>query len=76
MATKKKTVVEKTTEDIATPETMENVSVDTWEPVKPVATPKKEVKERTYDELVVLSREEYLAVEKDIREGKATVKPQ
>lgn len=64
MATKKKTVVEKTTEDIVE------------ETVKPVATPRKEVKERTYDELVVLSREEYLAVEKDIREGKATVKPQ
>ena len=68
MATKKKTVVEETTEDI--------VETPVEETVKPVVTPKKEVKERTYDELVVLSREEYLAVEKDIREGKATVKPQ
>lgn len=68
MATKKKTVVEETTEDI--------VETPIKETVKPVASPKNEVKERTYDELVLLPREEYLKVEKDIRDGKATVKPQ
>lgn len=36
---------------------------------------KKEVKEWTYDELVLLPREEYLAVAADIKAGKAKVKP-
>ena len=65
MATKKKKVVEKSIEDIVeTP----------VEAVKPVETPKQEVKEWTYDELVVLPREEYLKVEQAIRTGKAKVK--
>ena len=42
--------------------------------VKPAPTPKKEVKEWTYDELVILPREEYLKVEADIRAGRAKVK--
>ena len=65
MATKKKKVVERSIEDIVeTP----------VEAVKPVETPKQEVKEWTYDELVVLPREEYLKVEQAIRTGKAKVK--
>lgn len=39
----------------------------------PVVEPKQEVKVWTYDELVVLPRDEYLRVEKDIRSGKAKV---
>lgn len=62
MATKKKKVVEKVIEKSPVEE------------VKPVATPKPEVKEWTYDELVLLPREEYLKVEQAIRTGKAKVK--
>ena len=65
MATKKKKVVERSIEDIV------ETPVET---VKPVETPKEEVKEWTYDELVVLPREEYLKVEQAIRTGKAKVK--
>ena len=65
MATKKKKVVERSIEDIVeTP----------VEEAKPVEAPKEEVKEWTYDELVVLPREEYLKVEQAIRTGKAKVK--
>ena len=65
MATKKKKVVEKVIEKA--------VETPVEEAVKPVATP-KEVKEWTYDELVLLPREEYLKVEQAIRTGKAKVK--
>jgi hypothetical protein len=66
MATKKKKVVEKVIEK----------PIEEVKPVevKPVATPKPEVKEWTYDELVLLPREEYLKVEQAIRTGKAKVK--
>ena len=37
--------------------------------------PKKEVKVWTYEELVLLPRDEYLAVAADIKAGKAKVKP-
>ena len=37
---------------------------------------KPEVKERSYDELVLLSREDFLRVERDVRLGKAKFKPQ
>ena len=40
-----------------------------------VVAPKHEVKEWTYDELVLLPRDEYLAVAADIKAGKAKVKP-
>ena len=70
MATKKKKVVGKTVEDIV------ETPVKVEETVKPVAAPQKEVKEWTYDELVVLPREEYLKVEQAIRTGKAKVKAQ
>lgn len=66
MATKKKKVVEKVIEKA--------VEAPVEETVKPVATPKPEVKEWTYDELVLLPREEYLKVEQAIRTGKAKVK--
>lgn len=65
MAIKKKKVVEKTVEDI--------VETPVVETVKPAA-PKAEVKEWTYDELVLLPRAEYLQVEADIKAGKAKVK--
>jgi hypothetical protein len=64
MAIKKKKVVEKTVEDI-TPEVVEEI-----------VTPKKEVKEWTYDELVLLPRAEYLQVQADIKAGRAKVKQQ
>ena len=38
-----------------------------------VVEPKQEVKVWTYDELVVLPRDEYLKVENDVRSGKARV---
>ena len=57
MATKKKTkAVETKVEAKAEPK------VETK-----VEAPKEEVKVRTYDELVILPREEYLKVEADIR---------
>ena len=43
--------------------------------VEEVVPPKHEVKEWTYDELVLLPRDEYLAVAADIKAGKAKVKP-
>jgi hypothetical protein len=64
MAIKKKKVVEKTVEDI-TPEVVEKAE-----------TPKQEVKEWTYDELVLLPRAEYLQVQADIKAGRAKVKQQ
>jgi hypothetical protein len=64
MAIKKKKVVEKTVEDI-TPEVVEEI-----------VTPKQEVKEWTYDELVLLPRAEYLQVQADIKAGRAKVKQQ
>jgi len=64
MAIKKKKVVEKTVEDIVV------TPVETVEP----AAPKEEVKEWTYDELVLLPRAEYLQVEAAIKAGKAKVK--
>ena len=36
----------------------------------------EEVKERSYDELVVLPREEFLKVQADVRAGKAKFKQQ
>ncbi|MBO7716770.1 MAG: hypothetical protein J6S85_24600 [Methanobrevibacter sp.] len=68
MTVKKKKVVEKTIEDI--------VETPVEETVKPIATPKAEVKEWTYDELVILPRAEYLKVEADIKAGRAKVKQQ
>lgn len=62
MAIRKKKLVEKTVEDI-TPEVVEKAE-----------TPKPQVKEWTYDELVILPRAEYLKVEADIKAGRATVK--
>jgi len=44
------------------------------EVVEEYVAPKNEVKVWTYDELVVLPRDEYLKVECDIRAGKAKVK--
>lgn len=70
MATKKKKVVERSIEDIV------ETPVKVEEAVKPVEAPKQEVKEWTYDELVILPREEYLKVEQAIRTGKAKVKAQ
>jgi hypothetical protein len=64
MAIKKKKVVEKTVEDITPVE----------EVVEETVTPKKEVKEWTYDELILLPREEYLKIKSDIRSGKAKIK--
>jgi hypothetical protein len=66
MAIKKKKVVEKTVEDIVE-SPVENT-------VKSVETPKEEVKQWTYDELILLPREEYLSVKQDIRSGKAKIK--
>lgn len=66
MAIKKKKVVEKTIEDI--------VETPVEETVKPIETPKQEVKEWTYDELILLPREEYLKIKSDIRSGKAKIK--
>lgn len=37
---------------------------------------KSEVKERTYDELVLLSREDFLKVQAEVKAGKAKFKPQ
>lgn len=68
MAIKKKKVVEKVVEKA--------VETPVEETVKPTPTPKQEVKEWTYDELVLLPRDEYLKVEQDIRTGKAKVKQQ
>lgn len=69
MAIKKKKVVEKVVEKAPVEE------VTPIEEVNPTPTPKPEVKEWTYDELVLLPREEYLKVEQAIRTGKAKVKP-
>jgi phosphoribosyl-ATP pyrophosphohydrolase len=66
MAIRKKKVVEKVVEKA--------VETPVEETVKPAPTPKKEVKEWTYDELVILPRAEYLKVEADIKAGRATVK--
>ncbi len=44
------------------------------EEVVEIDAPKPEVKVWTYEELVVLPRDEYLKVESDIRAGKAKVK--
>lgn len=68
MATRKKKVVEEAIEN--------TVEAPVEETVKPVAAPKQEVKEWTYDELVLLPRDEYLKVEQAIRTGKAKVKQQ
>ena len=68
MAIKKKKIVEKTIEDI--------VETPVEETVKPIETPKQEVKIWTYDELVLLPREEYLKIEADIKAGRAKVKQQ
>ena len=67
MAIKKKKVVEKTIEEISPVE-------EAKETAKPIATPKEEVKQWTYDELILLPREEYLSVKQDIRSGKAKIK--
>jgi hypothetical protein len=68
MAIKKKKVVEKTIEDI--------VEAPIEDTVKSVETPKEEVKQWTYDELVLLPRAEYLQVQADIKAGRAKVKQQ
>lgn len=44
------------------------------EEVVEIDAPKPEVKVWTYEELVILPRDEYLKVESDIRAGKAKVK--
>lgn len=44
------------------------------EEVVELDAPKSEVKVWTYEELVILPRDEYLKVESDIRAGKAKVK--
>jgi len=62
----------------ATPEVEETPKVvEAKEEVKPVKveTPKQEVKVWTYDELVLLSRADYLKAKEDIRSGKAQLKP-
>ena len=70
MAIKKKKVEKKVVEKaVETPVNVEEI-------VKPTPSPKEEVKEWTYDELVLLPREEYLKVEQAIRTGKAKVKQQ
>jgi hypothetical protein len=66
MAIRKKKVVEKAVE--------KPVKTPVVEAEKPIETPKKEVKEWTYDELVLLPRAEYLKVEADIKAGIAKVK--
>jgi len=61
-----------------TPEVEETPKVvEAKEEVKPVKveTPKQEVKVWTYDELVLLSRADYLKAKEDIRSGKAQLKP-
>lgn len=63
MATKKKTVK-------ATPKVE---VIEKKVEIAPVEEPKQEVKVWTYDELVVLPRDEYLKVENDVRSGKARV---
>lgn len=68
MAIKKKKVEKKVVEKaVETPVKVEEIA-------KPTPAPKEEVKEWTYDELVLLPREEYLKVEQAIRTGKAKVK--
>lgn len=62
----------------ATPKVEEAIEevVEAKEEVKPVVeTPKQEVKVWTYDELVLLSRADYLKAKEDIRSGKAQLKP-
>jgi len=63
----------------ATPKVEEAIEevVEAKEEVKPVKveTPKQEVKVWTYDELVLLSRADYLKAKEDIRSGKAQLKP-
>ena len=66
MAIRKKKVVEKAVE--------KPVKTPVVEAEKPIEATKKEVKEWTYDELVILPRAEYLKVEADIKAGRATVK--
>lgn len=66
MAIRKKKVVEKVVEKA--------VETPIEETVKPTPAAKPQVKEWTYDELVILPREEYLKVEADIKAGKAKVK--
>lgn len=70
MATKK--VLKKKTVTI---EEVEAPKVDTPEIVEKEEK-KSEVKERTYDELVLLSREDFLKVEAEVRAGKAKFKSQ
>jgi hypothetical protein len=68
MAIRKKKAVEKV---------VEKVPVEETTPIEEknlTPTPKPEVKEWTYDELVILPRAEYLKVEADIKAGRATVK--
>lgn len=55
-------------------EEVEAPKVDTPEIVEEEKKP--EVKERSYDELVLLSREEFAKVEALVRAGKAKFKPQ
>lgn len=55
-------------------EEVEAPKVDTPEIVEEEKKP--EVKEWSYDELVLLSREDFLRVENDVRLGKAKFKPQ
>lgn len=54
--------------------TKKEVTIEAVEKPVKVETPKKEVKEWTYDELAILPRDQYLKVEADIKAGRATVK--
>lgn len=68
---------------VATTKTVKTTVVDTPEvEVVEVKTPvvvieeKPEVRERSYDELVLLPREEFLKVQADVRAWRARFKPQ
>ena len=68
---------------VATTKTVKTPVVDTPEvEVVEVKTPevvieeKPEVRERSYDELVLLPREEFLKVQADVRAWRARFKPQ
>lgn len=66
-------MAKKKVKDVAVEDIVETPEV---EAVEETETPKSKVKEWTYDELVLLPREEYLKVEAEIRSGKAKVKAQ
>ena len=56
--------------------TIEEVETPTEATPEIVEEEKPEVKEWSYDELVLLSREEFLKVQELVRAGKAKFKPQ